>query len=126
MCPTCLRFSSLDPNDKFTNHSKSIESHLLITFLIFRLVGIGILEWCWNVYPSTIYSSATLHLVHLVLLGFIVNREAYFSRLFGSLKSRRSSIDILDLGSEPNITAPSARTPSKGRYRLRSSIKSGN
>jgi len=90
-------------------------------------IGIGILEWCWNVYPSTIYSSATLHLVHLVLLVLILKNEAHFSRLFGSLKSRRSSIDILDLGSEPVETGVTiGRTPSKGRYRLRSSIKSGN
>lgn len=96
----------------------------VLSFSIFRAVGIGILEWCWNVYPSTVYSSAVLHLVHLVLLVLIVRSEPHFSRLFGSLKSRRSSFDIVQMEEEEK-SAPvlSTRTPSRSRYRLRSSIK---
>ncbi|XP_043278162.1 lethal(2)neighbour of tid protein [Venturia canescens] len=33
-----------------------------------RIVILGIIELCWNTYPSTIYSSAALHLCHLALL----------------------------------------------------------
>jgi alpha-1,3-mannosyltransferase len=31
-----------------------------------------VVEWCWNVYPSTVASSATLHAMHLVLLTSLV------------------------------------------------------
>lgn len=88
-------------------------------------VGIGILEWCWNVYPSTIYSSAVLHAVHLALLVLILKNEGHFNRLFGSLKTRRSSFDILEMDEQEKVQETlSTRTPSKSRYRLRSSIKS--
>lgn len=33
-----------------------------------RLVILGLIELCWNTYPSTIFSSACLHMCHLVLL----------------------------------------------------------
>ncbi|XP_011496232.1 PREDICTED: lethal(2)neighbour of Tid protein [Ceratosolen solmsi marchali] len=33
-----------------------------------RLVILGLIELCWNVYPSTVYSSLCLHVCHLVLL----------------------------------------------------------
>ena len=33
-----------------------------------RLVILGFIELCWNTYPSTLFSSATLHLCHLALL----------------------------------------------------------
>ncbi|XP_033220668.1 lethal(2)neighbour of tid protein [Belonocnema kinseyi] len=33
-----------------------------------RFVILGIIELCWNTYPSTIYSSAGLHLCHIFLL----------------------------------------------------------
>lgn len=33
-------------------------------FLIF-----GLVELCWNVYPSTFYSSITLNICHLTVLG---------------------------------------------------------
>ncbi|XP_034943126.1 lethal(2)neighbour of Tid protein [Chelonus insularis] len=33
-----------------------------------RIVILGIIELCWNVYPSTVWSSAGLHMCHLMLL----------------------------------------------------------
>ncbi len=33
-----------------------------------RLLLLGLVELCWNVYPSTVWSSALLHACHLVLL----------------------------------------------------------
>ena len=114
-----------NPNRRFILNSIHFIKRSL--FHLLRAVGIGILEWCWNVYPSTIYSSAVLHLVHLVLLVLIVRNEPHFSRLFGSLKSRRSSFDIVQMEEEEkSVPLLSTRTPSKSRYRLRSSGVKGN
>lgn len=46
---------------------------------VFKLTILGIIELCWNTYPSTIFSSAALHLCHIVLL-------------YGILKSRPSNM----------------------------------
>lgn len=41
-----------------------------------KLTILGIIELCWNTYPSTIFSSASLHLCHIVLLyGIIKNKS---------------------------------------------------
>lgn len=37
-----------------------------------RMVLPVVVEWCWNVYPSTPTSSASLHLIHLVLLAALM------------------------------------------------------
>lgn len=40
-----------------------------------RYLILGIIELCWNTYPSTVYSSAALHLCHLTILyGLFKNR----------------------------------------------------
>ena len=40
-----------------------------------RIVVLGVIELCWNTYPSTVYSSAALHVSHLILLyGLHSNR----------------------------------------------------
>ncbi|XP_046406562.1 lethal(2)neighbour of tid protein [Ischnura elegans] len=42
----------------------------------FRLCLLGIIELCWNVFPSTSISSISLHICHLVILyGLYINRE---------------------------------------------------
>ncbi|XP_076231483.1 alg3, alpha-1,3- mannosyltransferase [Calliopsis andreniformis] len=42
---------------------------------VIKLTILGIIELCWNTYPSTILSSISLHLCHLMLLyGFIKNK----------------------------------------------------
>ncbi|XP_014205863.1 lethal(2)neighbour of Tid protein [Copidosoma floridanum] len=46
-----------------------------------KLVIIGLIELCWNTYPSTVFSSACLHFCHLVLLYGLNNH------LFKTLKS---------------------------------------
>jgi len=38
-----------------------------------RLLILGIIEMCWNTYPSTVYSSAGLHCCHLVLFYGVVS-----------------------------------------------------
>jgi alpha-1,3-mannosyltransferase len=40
----------------------------LIDYIFFRLLILGVIELCWNTYPSTIYSSGALHVCHLVLI----------------------------------------------------------
>ncbi|KAL2713077.1 hypothetical protein V1478_017270 [Vespula squamosa] len=41
-----------------------------------KLSILGIIELCWNTYPSTIYSSFALHICHIILLyGLIKNRK---------------------------------------------------
>jgi alpha-1,3-mannosyltransferase len=42
---------------------------------VFKLTILGMIELCWNTYPSTIYSSATLHICHIILLyGILKNK----------------------------------------------------
>ena len=38
-----------------------------------RLVILGLIELCWNTYPSTIFSSICLHICHLILLYGLKN-----------------------------------------------------
>jgi len=41
-----------------------------------RLLLLGLIEMCWNTYPSTVWSSATLHLCHLFLLFGVLRQMA--------------------------------------------------
>ncbi|CAL1683388.1 unnamed protein product [Lasius platythorax] len=45
---------------------------------VIKLTVLGMIELCWNVYPSTVFSSATLHICHIILL-------------YGSLKTKSDS-----------------------------------
>ncbi|XP_003705821.2 alg3, alpha-1,3- mannosyltransferase [Megachile rotundata] len=43
---------------------------------VIKLTILGVIELCWNTYPSTIFSSISLHVCHLMLLfGFIRNKS---------------------------------------------------
>lgn len=43
---------------------------------ILKLTVLGVMELCWNTYPSTVFSSAALHLCHIILLyGILKNRS---------------------------------------------------
>lgn len=43
---------------------------------VIKLTILGIIELCWNIYPSTIFSSISLHICHLLLLlGFIKDKS---------------------------------------------------
>ena len=39
----------------------------------FRLLLLGVIEMCWNTFPSTSLSSLALHVSHLVLLAGLVS-----------------------------------------------------
>lgn len=41
-----------------------------------RLLLLGLIEMCWNTFPSTMWSSATLHACHLVLLVGLLRQVA--------------------------------------------------
>jgi len=40
--------------------------------VVFRLLLLGVVEMCWNTFPSTVYSSIGLHVCHLFLLVGVV------------------------------------------------------
>ncbi|KAK3858666.1 hypothetical protein Pcinc_035172 [Petrolisthes cinctipes] len=43
--------------------------------VVFRLLVLGVIELCWNTYPSTWWSSALLHCCHLAILaGIFISR----------------------------------------------------
>ncbi|ESO11026.1 hypothetical protein HELRODRAFT_185299 [Helobdella robusta] len=42
---------------------------------VFRLLLLGVIELCWNTYPSTIYSSLALHASHFILLISLIISE---------------------------------------------------
>jgi len=48
-----------------------------------RLLLLGIVEMCWNTYPSTELSSCLLHCCHLCLLGGLVYNMLQASRAYG-------------------------------------------
>jgi len=41
---------------------------LMMMVMYVRLLLLGIMELAWNTYPSTIFSSASLHICHSVIL----------------------------------------------------------
>ncbi|XP_064642430.1 dol-P-Man:Man(5)GlcNAc(2)-PP-Dol alpha-1,3-mannosyltransferase-like isoform X2 [Lineus longissimus] len=40
--------------------------------VVARLLILGVIELCWNTYPSTVYSSGALHVCHLVIMVGLV------------------------------------------------------
>ncbi|XP_011647493.1 lethal(2)neighbour of Tid protein [Pogonomyrmex barbatus] len=43
---------------------------------VLKLTILGVIELCWNTYPSTVFSSAALHMCHIILLyGILKNRS---------------------------------------------------
>jgi len=44
-----------------------------------KLLILGVIELCWNTYPSTVASSITLHICHAVLLGALWFAEPLFT-----------------------------------------------
>ncbi|XP_069175247.1 lethal(2)neighbour of tid protein [Procambarus clarkii] len=43
--------------------------------IMFRILVLGVIELCWNTYPSTWWSSALLHCCHLIILGGIFHNR---------------------------------------------------
>ncbi|EDW85598.1 uncharacterized protein Dwil_GK23169 [Drosophila willistoni] len=55
-----------------------------------RYLILGIIEYCWNTYPSTNVSSAALHLCHLLLLAG-VSRQIYQTLRLNSVVKQQQS-----------------------------------
>lgn len=53
-----------------------------------RYLILGIIEYCWNTYPSTNLSSAALHLCHLVLLVGVARHVFHTMRLNAFVKQQ--------------------------------------
>ncbi|KZC10168.1 PREDICTED: lethal(2)neighbour of Tid protein [Dufourea novaeangliae] len=43
---------------------------------VIKLTILGIIELCWNTYPSTVFSSVSLHICHLILLYGIIKDKS--------------------------------------------------
>ncbi|XP_064541764.1 lethal(2)neighbour of Tid protein isoform X2 [Drosophila montana] len=54
-----------------------------------RFLILGIIEYCWNTYPSTLESSIALHLCHLVLLVGVARHVYHIMRLNASVKQQQ-------------------------------------
>ncbi|CRL00063.1 CLUMA_CG013349, isoform A [Clunio marinus] len=72
-------FHSLPYLSWFTDFPKSFK--ILILFLI---------EFCWNQYPSTIFSSLLLHACHLILLVGVVKKMRRETRLANEATSQKT------------------------------------
>ena len=48
--------------------SCNMQTLIAVFFVAFRLLILGILELCWNTYPSTVASSLTMHACHFIIL----------------------------------------------------------
>ncbi|XP_020799082.1 lethal(2)neighbour of tid protein [Drosophila serrata] len=51
-----------------------------------RCLILGLIEYCWNTYPSTNFSSAALHVSHILLLGGIAKQLFQTMRLNNAIK----------------------------------------
>jgi len=49
--------------------SASAELVMVVLMCVRRLLLLGVVELAWNTYPSTDFSSASLHVCHLILLA---------------------------------------------------------
>jgi hypothetical protein len=55
-----------------------IEVHQIrLSVYIFRILLLGVIELCWNTYPSTELSSSMLHVCHLVTIIGLWMSPAY-------------------------------------------------
>lgn len=45
-----------------------------------KIVILGVIELCWNTYPSTVFSSAALHVCHMAILVSLANNRAKSSK----------------------------------------------
>lgn len=72
-----------------------------------RFLILGIIEYCWNTYPSTNYSSAALHLCHLVLLVGVARHVFQIMKLNESIKQQNRQQQQQEIplqNAQPNMT----------------------
>lgn len=66
---------------------------LLLFFLPFRVLVLGVVELCWNTYPSTVASSMALHVCHAVILGGLWLGDSLFEEKTHETVGRESKIE---------------------------------
>ncbi|RMX55970.1 hypothetical protein pdam_00023997 [Pocillopora damicornis] len=54
-----------------------------------RLLILGVIELCWNTYPSTVISSISLHICHAAILGALWHSEPLFTKKTGSREENK-------------------------------------
>ena len=62
-------------------------------FLSFRVLVLGVVELCWNTYPSTVASSMALHVCHAVILGGLWLGDSLFAEKPDETVVRESKIE---------------------------------
>ncbi|CAL8069915.1 unnamed protein product [Calicophoron daubneyi] len=79
-----------------------------------KLLLLGLIEICWNTYPSTVYSSGLLHFCHLALLfGLLV------SGVPSAAKPKRDASGAVE---KPTAVAPTSKTAAKKRQRTKAKL----
>uniref|UniRef100_A0A915E9J8 dolichyl-P-Man:Man5GlcNAc2-PP-dolichol alpha-1,3-mannosyltransferase n=1 Tax=Ditylenchus dipsaci TaxID=166011 RepID=A0A915E9J8_9BILA len=69
-------FQSVGANDERKNWSQPILSVVPIYSIIIRVAILLGIEYCWNVYPSTVFSSSLIHLLHITIIALLFwNRD---------------------------------------------------
>ena len=66
---------------------------ILLFFLSFRVLVLGVVELCWNTYPSTVASSIALHVCHAVILGGLWLGDSLFEEKTHETVGRESKIE---------------------------------
>lgn len=54
-----------------------------------RCLILGLIEYCWNTYPSTNFSSAALHFTHILLLGGVAKQLFQTMRLNNAVRKEQ-------------------------------------
>ena len=62
-------------------------------FLPFRVLVLGVIELCWNTYPSTVASSMALHVCHAVILFGLWLGDSLFEEKTHETVGRESKIE---------------------------------
>lgn len=74
----------------------------------------GMIEMCWNVYPSTEWSSAALHICHLVLLLGLVKTQSVVCK--GVHSEDEASVPASSQPNMSNLTAAEKKKKKQKNY----------
>lgn len=76
----------------------------------------GVIEMCWNVYPSTDWSSAALHICHLVLLlGLVKTQSVVCKGVHGEEETSHTNAPVVS--SQPNAEKLAAEKRQKKKQK---------
>ncbi|XP_059472643.1 lethal(2)neighbour of tid protein [Neocloeon triangulifer] len=80
-----------------------------------RLAIMGIIEMCWNVYPSTDWSSGALHISHLILLLGLVQTQSVVCKTIHDAEPS-SAANPTAAFAEPSVAAPDKKKKKQKNY----------